>query len=52
MLVDGNRVGLSPDARTAVFQVNPDRFLYRTGSAQEGNPGRPAHRSIGAQAGT
>ncbi len=29
-------VGLSPDARVALFQVNPDRFFYRTASGVEG----------------
>jgi Tol biopolymer transport system component len=31
-----NRVGLSPDARVAVLQRNPDRFFYRTASGLEG----------------
>ena len=29
-------VGLSPDARVALFQTNPDRFFYRTASGVEG----------------
>jgi Tol biopolymer transport system component len=29
-------VGLSPDARVAFFQYNPDRFTYRTASSVEG----------------
>jgi Tol biopolymer transport system component len=29
-------VGLSPDARIALFQDNPDRFYYRTASGVEG----------------
>jgi Tol biopolymer transport system component len=29
-------VGLSPDARVAIFQNNPDRFFYRTASGVEG----------------
>lgn len=29
-------VGLSPDARVAVFQNNPDRFFYRTAAGVEG----------------
>ena len=32
MPIDGNRVGLSADARTAIFHMNPDRFMYRTAS--------------------
>jgi len=35
-ITDNNRVGLSPDARVAVFQDNPDRFFYRTASGVEG----------------
>jgi Tol biopolymer transport system component len=29
-------VGLSPDARVAIFQDNPNRFYYRTASGEEG----------------
>jgi Tol biopolymer transport system component len=36
MPIDGNRVGLSTDARIAIFQVNPDRFFYRTASGIDG----------------
>ena len=35
-VASGNRVGVSPDGRLAVFQRNPDRFFYQTASGAGG----------------